>query len=483
MAVTLYTSRVILATLGEVDYGLYNVVGGVVTSFTFVSMAMTNASTRFITYALGKKDDDYLQKVFHTSFLIHVLLAVFILLVAETIGLWFLNTYLNIPGDRMVVANWVFQFSIFTTMINTIVIPFNSTIIAHERMNAFAFISVFDVVMKLIVVYLLILSPVDKFVSYSFLLLVVQAIDFGIYYLYTHNKFQEVKLKIVIDKPIFKEMCGFAGWGIIGNLAGICYTQGLNILLSIFFGPVVNAARGIAVQVQTAVKNFVASFQTAVNPQITKSYAEQDLNRMRNLIFVSCRFSYIIMLILVLPIFLEVDFILSIWLTETPNHTASFIRLILIISLVDCFERPLTIGMNATGQIRKYQIITCSILLLIVPISYILLKAGMAPEVVFVVHFFILIISCIPEIFILRGYINISITKYIKEVVVRSLLITVLSAIIPVLLHIILDKTIWNSLLVMAVAFSSVLIVSYFGGMSKSEKQYVTQLIKSKFQK
>ena len=485
MAVTLYTSRVVLATLGETDYGLYNVIGGVVTAFTFISMALSNASSRFITYALGKGDNEYTQKVFNTAFLIHIALALFLFVVAETIGLWFLNSYMNIPPERMHAANWVYQFSIMTTMTSTIGIPFNSAIIAHERMDAYAYISIFDVIMRLVIVYLLLVSSWDRLAFYAFLLLLLQIIDFSFYFLYSHKQFKEVKIVFIKDLTILKEMSGFAGWSIIGNLAYVCYTHGLNVLLNIFFGPVVNAARGIAVQVQSAIKNFVVNFQTAVNPQITKSFAEGNLERMKYLIFVSSRLSFMIMFCLVLPIFLEIKMILSIWLTATPEHTIAFIRLILLVSLIDCFERPLTNAMNATGKIRKYQIVTCTILLLIIPISYILLKNGLPSEIVFVVQFFIMAISCIPEFFILRGYIGISARLYFKEVICPVIVVVLLSSIVPFVLHMKLSEGLTSSIIIISVSILSVLICAYFMGMKDGERRYVNNIIQKfiKFKK
>lgn len=480
MAISLLTSRYVLAALGEEDFGIYNVVGGVVSTFTFISLALSNATSRYITYYLGKGDKDELAVVFSTAFIVQLFIAIIILVLAETAGLWFLNTQMNIPDTRMFAANWVYQFSILTTIISIISIPYNSEIIAHEKMGIFAYISIFDVVMKLLIVFLLYLSSFDYLILYSFLIMLIQVIDLFFYIIYCRRNFEETKFKWVKDLSLIKEMGAFAGWSTIGNLAYVCYTQGLNILLNIFFGPAVNAARGIAVQVQSVVRNFVVNFQTAVNPQIIKSYAERDLVRMRDLICVSSRLSFMIMFCLVLPVVLEIKFLLSLWLTIVPDHTVSFVRLVLLVALIDCFERPLTNAMNATGQIRKYQLYSCSIMLLILPFSYLLVKGGMPSEIVFVVQFIIMTVSCVPEFLILKGYIQLSGKYYFSSVVLDVLKVLVLSSILPVFLHLFLPSSITSSLIVLALSFFSVIVTTYFVGLKDGERAYIKSLFRKK---
>ena len=292
MGISLYTSRVVLNTLGIEDYGIYNVVGGVVAMFGFINGSMSSATQRYITFALGKGDKQRLQTVFSTTLQIHTLIALIIILLGETIGLWFLYNKMQIPADRMDAAFWVLQCSIISTVVMIVSVPYNADIIAHEKMSAFAYISILEVVLKLMIVYMLVIFSFDKLILYSFLILSIQVLIRFCYSIYCNRHFEETKYKNVWDKSLFKEMTGFAGWSMFGNLAGVLFNQGLNMLLNVFFGPVVNAARGVAVQVQNAVQQFVGNFQMALNPQITKTYAQGDLESMHKLMYRSAKFSF-----------------------------------------------------------------------------------------------------------------------------------------------------------------------------------------------
>ena len=292
MVVSLYTSRVVLNTLGVSDYGIYNVVGGVVTMFGFINSSMTSATQRYITFALGKGDMTQLQKVFCTALQIHVFISVLIIVLGETVGLWFMYTQMQIPESRMDAAFWVLQCSIISTAIMIISVPYNADIIAHEKMSAFAYISILEVVLKLAVVFLLLVFSYDKLILYAFLILMVQLLIRFCYSYYCNRHFEESKYHHVWDKTLFKEMTGFAGWSMFGNLSGVLFGQGLNMLLNVFFGPVVNAARAVSVQVQGAIQQFVGNFQMALNPQITKTYATGKMDDMHKLMYRSARFSF-----------------------------------------------------------------------------------------------------------------------------------------------------------------------------------------------
>lgn len=478
MVVSLYTSRIVLNSLGETDYGLYNVVGGVVTTLTFISLAMANATSRFMTFALGKNDKGYQRIVFSTALWIHIALSLVIFIIAETVGLWFLNNQMTIPNDRISAANWVYQFSIITTIFSVICSPFHSAIIAHERMGAFAMISIFDVIAKLVIAYLLYISPWDRLIIYGSLLMFVQIFDMFFYMFFCLKHFEEICLRKIDDFKIVKEIGTFAGWSLIGNLSFMCYTQGLNILLNLFFGPVVNAARGIAVQVQSAVMGFIQNFQTAVSPQITKSYANNNIDRLQTLLYTSSRLSFFILFCMLLPIFLEADMILSLWLEKVPDHTSSFLRLILMISILDCLTRPVTIAMNATGHIKKYQIISCGIQLLILPLSYIALMLWGIPEVVFIVHFFISIVALLAELKIFNDFIMTSISAYLKSVVIPIFKVVTISLIIPCLCHHYLPSGIIYSILVVVISILSTLTSAFILGMTNIERSIIINNIK-----
>lgn len=477
MGVSLYTSRVILEHLGEVDYGLYNVVGGIVALFTFVSAAMGNSTSRYITYEIGANNQYRLNQVFNVALRIHIALALIIVFLSETVGLWFLCYKMNIPTERFFAAKCVFQISILTTAISIINVPFYSSVIAHERMNVYACISIFDVVAKLLVVYLLTTCSIDKLIFYALLILVIQVIDIIIYSLYCRFQFSEIRLSNQIEKPLLKEMTNFAGWSIIGNIAWVGYTQGLNILLNLFFGPSINAARALAVQVQGAVRTFVTNFQTAVNPQITKSYAVGQIGRELKLVFSSSRLSYYLMFCIALPIIIEADYILNLWLVEVPEYSVVFLRLILIITLIDTIERPMNTAMLATGNIKRYQIISCSVVLMIIPVSYIALVAGYPPETVFICQFIFMLLSAFIEIIMVSKRLGFSMELYIKRVIAKIIIVTIFSSMIPLLLYFSMRANFYSFIIITLVSILSVGAFSLLVGMEKYEKDYLNNYL------
>ena len=475
LVVSLYTSRIVLATLGVEDYGLYNVVGGIVTMFTFISKAMGNSTSRFITFALGKGDKIELNKVVGVSFFIHWVLAGVILLLAETIGLWFLYNKMVIPEARMTAAFWVYQFSVVSCMVSIISVPFNSMIIAHEKMKAFAFISIIDAVLKLLIVYLIQMSSFDKLIFYAALLLGVMILDRLIYQVYCYRHFEEARHIKFHKTGLVKQMTSFAVWSLVGNLSYVCYTQGLNILLNMFFGPAVNAARGIAVQIEGVINGFVTNFQTAINPQITKSYAADEKGRVRELLFLSSKFSFYLLLLLCLPVFLEAPAILGLWLVEVPDHTVKFIRLLFLIMLAQSLHNPVSMIKSATGRIRTYQLIIGGILLLIVPISYVALKVGYPSETVFVVHLTVQLVAQTLAVLMTKNDIDLSFRIYLKDVILKVLLVTLMAGIIPVVLYLYLPDTLLNMVIVIAVSLLSVSTSVLFAGMNKQERLFLIE--------
>lgn len=474
LAVSLYTSRIVLATLGVEDYGLYNVVGGIVSMFTFINMAMGNSTNRFITFSLGKGDKKELKDVVGAACLIHWAIAILILIFAETIGLWFLHNKMVIPEGRMVAAEWVYQFSIVACMVTIISVPYNAIIIAHEKMGAFAFISIMDAVLKLLIVYLIQITGFDKLIFYAALILCVNILDRVIYQVYCVKHFEEArKIKLSTKFPQFKEMTSFAGWSLVGNLAFIGYTQGLNLLLNMFFGPAVNAARGIAVQVEGAIKGFVTNFQTAVNPQIIKSYAQKEYDRLHVLIYSSSKFSFFLLYCMVLPICLESSTILNVWLKDVPQYAVIFTILILITSLSEPLRNPIDRANQAAGNIRNYQIIEGGLLLLIVPLAYAVLKMGAKPYFVFIVQMIVMYSVHVVRLFLVCKKIKMSKREYVKRVFVRVFCVAAIAAVLPMILHMILPGSLLVSALIIVVSVLSVLICSYYVGLTKNEKQLV----------
>lgn len=473
MLVTLYTSRVLLNTLGVTDYGIYNVVGGVVAMFGFINGSMSSATQRYITFALGKGDKENLQKVFSTALQIHVLIAALIIILGETVGLWFMYTQMQIPADRVDAAFWVLQCSIVSTAVMVISVPYNADIIAHEKMSAFAYISILEAVLKLAIVFALVLSPFDRLIFYAFLILAVQLLIRLCYSHYCSRHFEESKYRHVWDKSLFKEMTGFAGWSMFGNLASVLFSQGLNMLLNVFFGPVVNAARAVSVQVQSAIQQFVGNFQMALNPQITKTYAKGEMDEMHKLMFRSARFSFYLLFFLSLPVLFETNFILTVWLKIVPDNTVVFLRIMICTSLIYTLANPLIIANQATGKVRKYQIVCGSILLLILPVSYVCLKLGCPAYSVFIVHFVMESIAQLARMIMLRPLIGIRIADYIKNIYVRVVAVVALSVLVPFVVYENMDDTVARFFVMCLICVLSVGTVVYTVGLSKNERVFV----------
>lgn len=473
MLVSLYTSRVVLNVLGVEDYGIYNVVGGVVAMFGFINSSMASATQRYITFALGRGDKDNLQKVFSTSLQIHALISVLIVILGETVGLWFMYEKMQIPADRMDAAFWVLQCSIVSTVIMILSVPYNADIIAHEKMSAFAYISVLEVLLKLAVVYALLISPCDKLIFYAILILAVQLLIRFCYSIYCNKHFEESKYRKVWDKALFKEMTGFAGWSLFGNLSGVLFGQGLNMLLNVFFGPVVNAARAVAVQVQSAIQQFVGNFQMALNPQITKTYAQGEMNEMHKLMFRSARFSFYLIFLISLPVLLETEFILRVWLKTVPENTVVFLRIMICTSLIYSLANPLMIANQATGKVRKYQTVCGSILLLILPVSYVCLKLGLPAYSVFIVHFVMESVTQIARMIMLRPLIGIRVKDYFRNIYARVFLVVVLSVILPLSVYENMNDTVLRFFTVCVICMLSVSLVTYTIGLSENERAFV----------
>lgn len=472
MGISLFTSRVILQTLGVEDYGISSVVGGVISMFTFINAAMVSSTQRYLNFELVRGDANQLRSVFSTSLQIHALIALAIIVLSETVGLWFLNEKLVIPEARMTAAMWVYQCSILSCAVSIMSTPYNAVIVAHEKMSAFAYISILDVSLKLLVVYLLVVLPFDKLIILAILNLLVQLFIRYIYTLYCHRHFPESYFQFRFNKTLFKEMFGFAGWSFWGNLAAILYTQGLNMMLNIFFGPIVNAARGIAVQVQSAVQQFVGGFQTALNPQITKNYASNNLPQMHSLMFRSARFSFLLLFLLSLPVLMETNFILTLWLKTVPDDAVVFTQIMICISLIYTTANPCIIANQATGKVKIYQMVVGGILLLILPISYVVLKLGAPAYSVFIVHFCIESLAQFSRMYMLRKLIHLPLWQYMKNIYIPIVSTVVIAIILPLVVRMQVAEG-WLRFL--AVGFTCVLSVgasSYFIGFTKQERVF-----------
>lgn len=481
LGLSLYTSRIVLKTLGVEDYGLYNVVGGIVAMFGFINGAMINTTSRYITYYLGKNNSKALNNVFSITFIIHLFIALIVLLLGETIGLWYFYEKLVIPDGRQNAALWLYQLSIASAIANIVYVPYNATIIAHEKMNSFAYISILDAFLKLAIALCLIVSPYDKLIFYGCLMFLISLLNVLIYYIYCRTKFSETAFHWFWEKNIVKEMFSFAGWSLFGNFSYLFYSQGINLVLNAFCGPVVNAARGIAVQVEGVIRTFASNIQTAVNPQIIKAYAESEKERFFSLVYMSSKYCFFLLFLLALPIIIETHLILSLWLGDVPDHTVNFVRIILVMTLLDGWSNPLFISNLATGKVRTYQITLSAISYLLMPVTYYALKYTNIPEVVFLCVFVCKILEQIARIYIAHSQIGLVIKQYLIKVVLPNLMVCFISSIIPIASYLMLSRTLTNSLFIMALSVVSVFFFVYAFGMTQAERIMAKKMIGNKF--
>ena len=478
MLVSLYTTRVVLSSLGEVDYGIYAAVGSFVAMFAVISNSITAAISRFITYELGLNRSGNLSKVFSTSVILQIFLGIIIIIFITPIGVWFVNTKLSIPLDRLTAANWVFVFSLLTFIINLISVPYNALIVAHEKMAAFAYIGIFDAISRLLIAYSISISTFDTLIHYAMLMALLAILIRLIYGLYCKRKFRECRFIWVLDKDLIRKLFGFTSWNFIGAAAGVLKEQGLSILLNIFGGPVVSAARGIAVQVTSAVTTFVTNFTTALNPQITKSYASNDYNYSINIVNTGSRISFYLLFVLSIPIITETNYILNVWLETVPPYTVSFIQLVLVNSLVECLSYPLTTLALANGNIRTYQIIVGGCLLLNLPISYMFLKQGFSLNIVFVISIFISVLTLVLRLFLINRIIQeFSIKRFVSSTIWKIIHVV---TVVLIIVYIMYSSTFMNSVgfvyRIVATFIISAMVVILFG-LTKSEQAFIRSKI------
>lgn len=483
MGISLYTSRIVLAALGEVDFGIYNVVGGFVSMFSIISGAMTTATQRFLSFEIGKEENGDVRTLFSTAVTIHLLLAFIILILAETVGLWFINTQMNFPANRYTAVNWVFQFSVLTFMINVISVPYNAAIVAYERMKAFAYVSIIDVTLKLLVVYLLTISTSDKLIIYAILLAAIAIAIRLIYGIYCKKNFPLCKCDFKWNKKYSNQMLSFVSWNLIGSIAGVTKEQGINVLLNIYFGAAINAARGIAQQVLTALTGFVSNFQLAMNPQIVKMYASDEKTEMFKLVFRGSKYSFIMLLFLSLPVILEAPFILNIWLLEVPDYTVVFLRLVLLTALVDSLSGTLIASMHASGKVRDYQIIVGGISLFTLPLAWLALKSGLPSYSAMIIGLCISVSCHFARLVLLNKSIGLPIGKFLRKVTFKSTLVAMLSSIAPIFVYTNIDSSWISFFIVCSTTCLSTLTVVYCCGFSKNEKAFILDKTKAIYRK
>lgn len=475
--VGLYTSRVVLQTLGISDYGLYNVVGGVVAMFAFLNTTLTTSTQRFLNMELGAGNTEKLKKVFSTALLLHTLLVIIVFLLAETVGLWFVENKLNVNVGRDTAVFWVYQFSIIAICVQIFQLPFMSTIIAHERMNVYAYVSIYEAIMKLLIVYVIQVVHYDKLILYGALFLFVQISVALIYNIYCRIQFTEAKLRYQLDRSLFKEMLGFCGWNVIGCFASMCNGQGVNILFNLFFGSVVNAARGIAFQVNGIVNQFANNFQVAIKPQIVKYYANQQLDEMAHLVFNSAKYSALLLLFLSVPISVEIDYILQFWLGEYPLYAPAFIRIILFHSVVASMTNSVVMVVHASGRLKMVGITAGCVNLLLLPITYCLFKLGFSPEVALLVNVCGSFCETFIELYWMKRYINFPIMDFYRKVYAVVFPLGLLMLIIPLSLHllIVFPSDTMRFFAVCSTSAIASLIILYHFGLDDNKRQILSR--------
>ena len=479
MVIGFITTRVMLQALGVDNYGINNVVGGLVSMFSMLSASLSGAVSRFFTFGLGRGDMKHLRVVFSTSINIHIVLAAIVLIAIETVGVWFLNHRMMIAPDRLGAANWVLQCSTVIFAINLLSVPYRAAIIAHERMSAFAYLTIFEATAKLLIVCAIYFYGGDKLKLLAMLNIIPAITSQVIYWRYCKHHFVECRYQYVYDKKLFGEIFSFAGWSFIGNTAGVMKNEGVNVVINTFFGASINAARGIAMQVNSMVMQFISNFTMALNPQIIKDYAAGKLERMHKLMFQGTKLSYYIFMILSIPIIFEIETFLQVWLGEVPAHTVLFTRLVLVLSLAEIISYTLITAQNATGKIKVYQMVVGGVLLLNLPISYLLLRWGCFPEVTVIVAIIVSQLCLIARLWFLRGMIDFPVRTFLVKVYCNVIAVTLLSLIVPVTCYMLIPPGAERFFVLCSLSVLSSAVVIYFVGCNQEERTMIVKVAQS----
>lgn len=480
LLVSLYTSRVVLAQLGESDYGIYNIVGGVLVLFSFLNAAMISTTQRFINFEMGKGVEGNVGKVFSMAINCHLLILLLLFFIAETLGLWFLNTYLNIPEERLNTANWVYQFVIISTCINIFYSPYNAAIISYERMSVFAYVSIVEILLKLSVAFALTVSPFDKLFFYGFLQLLVVIIVCIIYIIYCRKSFPSCHYHFDKNKNLFKEMMNFSGWSLMGQASNLAASQGINIVMNLFFGVVVNAAMGVANQVFNAVNQLVSNFSMAFKPQIVKSFSSGDSGYFNSLIYRTSKLCYFLLFVFGLPIIIFADEILNIWLEEVPEYATVFVQLYIVYALIDAICTPIWSGIQATGIIKANNIVALILRTLVLPISIGIFYFGGSPKWGIVSNVFANLLIQIYNTIHLSRYSKFILKNFFKESILPCVWVTLLATPIPLVLHKYLHGLLYTF---MSIGISILFTLLFVGliGLKKSERSGLIQMVRQRF--
>ena len=479
IGINLYASRVLLSALGIDDYGIYNVVGGIVAMFGFLNNAMVASSQRFISFEQGRADLARKISIYSTSVVIHWGIALLMVLFAETAGLWYLNHRINLPPDRLSAARWVYQGAILMSLLRIVNVPSQASVVAHERMHVYAFVSILDAVLQLGIALLLKRLACDRLAIYGLLLAGVAAVDYLIYKLYTLSSFRECRFSPPRDQGLFREMLAFAGWSFVGNLGIAMRGPGVNIIVNQFFGPAVNAAKGIAYQVSSVVTNFVTSFQTAVDPQITKRYAAKETESMISLVKSAAKYSFFLLAIVIVPLFVRADQVLDLWLETVPDLAVQFLRLTLVVSLIGSMAGPFTTGLQATGKIKWFQISIAVIMVLELPLAWALLKCGAAPYSVMWITMLIELVALLTRIFLLDRQLSIGMVRIVLTLLLRNALVLLVMAAVPLAISPKIPYSFGGLLLFCLLSVCWCLPVIWLAGLDRTERVQFLDMFKN----
>lgn len=478
MLIQLYTVRVVLKSLGETDYGVYMLVSGIVSMFSFMSSTLAISSQRYFSIEIARNNSSELQKVFSLTLIIYSLIALVVLLLSESLGVWFLNNYINIPEDRVYATNWVYQFSILSFILTIFKVPYDAMIIAKEKMNIFAYLSILEVVLKLFIVYFLYILEFDKLILYGFLSFIVVFIVTAFYKIYCNRVFSESKFVFYWNNTRFNTMLSFSGWNLFGSIAGVLYNQGVNVLLNIFFGPIVNTARGIAFQVNSVMNQLTLNFMTAVRPQITKLYATDELVKMFNLVFKSTKYSFFLILIISTPLIWYTNYIYELWLGSVPMYVDVFTKLILGVSLIDSLSYSIMSTVQATGRVKVYQIVVGLCFMLNLPLSFLFLKNGYPAEFTFYIAIVIAFVCFLLRLIILNTLLKYDLFLFMKKVMMPVLLVVLTSSFLNYFLysHLLNIDVMIKIILSIVLTGTTILLI----GLSTYERLYFYKLFLKK---
>ena len=482
IAVSLYTSRIVLQTLGVEDYGIYGIVGGVVSMFSFLNAAMSGSTSRFLTYAIGKKDKRNIEDTFSTAMIVHILIALGVFVVAETIGLWLLCNKLVIPENRLFSAHFVYQCSIISMFFNVTQVPYNSIIIAYEKMDVYAYVELLNVFLKLGIVFLLAIGNIDKLILYASLMLLVSIIVAMTYRIYCLRNFQASKFRFTWNKAILKPMVSFSGWDLYGNMSVVFFTQGVAMLLNMFFGPVLNAANNISITVQGTIKSLAYNVIQAFRPQIIKQYAQGNMEVVNQFVVMATQYTLVLFSFVAIPFYFEAQYILHLWLGIVPEHTVAFLKIVLIGTIFNLANNIVNIPIHAKGQIKLFSIVTGSCFLLAMPLMYLMLKLGASAETSYLVVLISYLCCLLSSIYMLKRNIP---ALCMRELFLEGYLKYIVTIMPGVLLSIWIDKIDFTEFYRLALVISlnsiSLIICTVCILMSKNERSKILEFIMSKF--